>query len=151
MEKKDKKYIEAIGRRKTSSARVRITEASKNSIVVNDKEVNVYFPTKELQKVVGGVFSTASGTVSAPNATATTIFTAPSLTNGTYIVSIGLNASSPANYNAVSIVSVDGAVLRTTALQVATLATITVSSQNIQATQSSGPTQTLYWTVTRVS
>ncbi len=56
MEKKAKQYIEAIGRRKTSTARVRIEEATKNTIVVNEKEVNVYFPTKELQKVVRGVF-----------------------------------------------------------------------------------------------
>jgi small subunit ribosomal protein S9 len=56
MEKKDKKYIEAIGRRKTSSARVRITEASKNSLTINEKDVKEYFPTAELQKVVNGVF-----------------------------------------------------------------------------------------------
>ena len=37
--KKDKvgKYIETVGRRKTSVARVRITEASKNSITVNNR------------------------------------------------------------------------------------------------------------------
>lgn len=46
------KYIEAVGRRKTSTARVRITEASKESCVVNDKDVKVYFPTKELQSIV---------------------------------------------------------------------------------------------------
>lgn len=46
------KYIEAVGRRKTSSARVRITEATKETVVVNDKEVKVYFPTAELQKIV---------------------------------------------------------------------------------------------------
>lgn len=46
------KYIEAVGRRKTSTARVRITEASKESSVVNGKEVPVYFPTLELQKIV---------------------------------------------------------------------------------------------------
>jgi hypothetical protein len=51
----------------------------------------------------------------------------------------------------VALVSVDGAVLRTTALQTAALASISVSGQNIQATQSSGGTQTLYWAVTRVS
>ncbi|NQV88380.1 MAG: 30S ribosomal protein S9 [Parcubacteria group bacterium] len=53
-EKKDKvgKYIEAVGRRKTSVARVRITEASKNSITVNDREFKNYFPTKELQNTV---------------------------------------------------------------------------------------------------
>jgi small subunit ribosomal protein S9 len=50
MEKTDK-YIETIGRRKTSVARVRMTEASKNTIVVNEKEYEVYFPTKALQLV----------------------------------------------------------------------------------------------------
>ena len=47
------RYIEAVGRRKTSTARVRITEASKASVVVNGKEVPTYFPTLELQKIVG--------------------------------------------------------------------------------------------------
>lgn len=46
------RYIEAVGRRKTSTARVRITEASKGNVTVNDKEVSVYFPTLELQKIV---------------------------------------------------------------------------------------------------
>ncbi|MDQ5957348.1 MAG: small subunit ribosomal protein [Patescibacteria group bacterium] len=45
------KYIESIGRRKTSTARVRITEADKNSFLINGKEVNEYFPTKEMQTV----------------------------------------------------------------------------------------------------
>ena len=48
---KSQNYIGAIGRRKTSTARVRITEAAKHSVIVNDKPVEVYFPTKELQKV----------------------------------------------------------------------------------------------------
>ncbi len=46
------KYIEAVGRRKTSTARVRITEATKESAVVNGKDVPTYFPTAELQKIV---------------------------------------------------------------------------------------------------
>ena len=46
------RYIEAVGRRKTSTARVRITEAAKESVVVNDKDVPTYFPTLELQKIV---------------------------------------------------------------------------------------------------
>jgi small subunit ribosomal protein S9 len=49
---KKEKYIEAIGRRKTSTARIRITPSSKTSITVNDKAVADYFPTEELQKVV---------------------------------------------------------------------------------------------------
>jgi small subunit ribosomal protein S9 len=44
------KYIEGIGRRKTASARVRITPAKKFSIVVNDKPFETYFPTKDLQR-----------------------------------------------------------------------------------------------------
>ena len=47
----DTKYYEAVGRRKTASARVRISEAPKNSITVNDKDVNEYFQTENLQKI----------------------------------------------------------------------------------------------------
>ncbi len=43
------KYIEAIGRRKTASARVRITPAAKTSYDINGKTIEEYFPTKELQ------------------------------------------------------------------------------------------------------
>ena len=46
------RYISAIGRRKTSVARVRITESSKNSFTVNQKDLATYFPTKELQMIV---------------------------------------------------------------------------------------------------
>lgn len=49
MEGDNKKYIETVGRRKTSVARVRITEAAKASLTINDRAVEEYFPTKELQ------------------------------------------------------------------------------------------------------
>lgn len=49
-------YIEAIGRRKTSIARVRITPASKISITINNKEFEKYFPTPTLKKTVLSVF-----------------------------------------------------------------------------------------------
>ena len=53
MEKKTSdKYIETIGRRKTASARVRMTPAAKTSYVINDKELAAYFPTKQLQDTV---------------------------------------------------------------------------------------------------
>ncbi len=52
----DTRYIEAVGRRKTSTARVRITEAAKSSIIVNGKEVPAYFATAELQKIVAEAF-----------------------------------------------------------------------------------------------
>ena len=52
MEADNKKYIEAVGRRKTSVARVRLSPASKDSIEINSKAPEVYFPTKELQKTI---------------------------------------------------------------------------------------------------
>ncbi len=56
-----KKYIETIGRRKTSTARVRLTPASKNSFSINDKELVEYFPTIALQKTVTDPFTTLEG------------------------------------------------------------------------------------------
>ncbi|MBN2094392.1 MAG: 30S ribosomal protein S9 [Candidatus Zambryskibacteria bacterium] len=46
------KYIEAVGRRKTAIARVRLTSASKNVFKVNNKDLASYFPTEELRRVV---------------------------------------------------------------------------------------------------
>lgn len=46
------KYIEAVGRRKTSIARVRLIKASKRSLTVNDKPLEEYFPTATLQRSV---------------------------------------------------------------------------------------------------
>lgn len=47
----DKKYTQGIGRRKTSIASVRITPASKTSFTLNEKDLNTYFPTAELQQI----------------------------------------------------------------------------------------------------
>ncbi len=55
----NKKYIETIGRRKTSVARVRITEAGKSSMVINGKEYAVYFPTLALQVIGRTPFETS--------------------------------------------------------------------------------------------
>lgn len=50
---KKTQYIEGIGRRKEAVARVRITEAGKdtNTFTVNNKQVKHYFPTKEMQLI----------------------------------------------------------------------------------------------------
>lgn len=49
---KEKGYVEAVGRRKTSTARVRVSKDGKGIFVVNDKDMKVYFPTLELSKIV---------------------------------------------------------------------------------------------------
>jgi len=47
------RYIEAVGRRKTSVARVRLLEGtgSKKTVIVNDKEFTVYFPTENTRVI----------------------------------------------------------------------------------------------------
>jgi small subunit ribosomal protein S9 len=48
---KTEAYTEAVGRRKTSVARVRITPASDNSMQVNEKTFEAYFPAPTLRQV----------------------------------------------------------------------------------------------------
>jgi len=53
------KYHEGIGRRKTSIARARITPATKASVLINNKTLEEYFKTKELQKTALEAFETS--------------------------------------------------------------------------------------------
>jgi len=46
------KYFEAIGRRKTAQARVRLFTQGQKEIKVNEKPYKTYFPTNELQKII---------------------------------------------------------------------------------------------------
>jgi len=47
-----KEYFEAVGRRKTAVARVRLFKEGKKSITVNEKDYKKYFPTLDLQQIV---------------------------------------------------------------------------------------------------
>jgi len=55
---KERKYHEAIGRRKSASARVRLftsgplQSAMEGNVVINDKPYKDYFPTLKLQRIV---------------------------------------------------------------------------------------------------
>lgn len=53
--KKDARYIEAVGRRKTSVARVRLYPDGEG-IAVNDREYKDYFPTEDMQKIAEDAF-----------------------------------------------------------------------------------------------
>ncbi len=44
------RYTEAVGRRKTATARVRITSAKSASMIVNDKSADEYFPLDQMVK-----------------------------------------------------------------------------------------------------
>ncbi len=54
MEKETKKeqYIEAVGRRKTSTARVRISESTKANFIVNTKDAKEYFKTEGERRLI---------------------------------------------------------------------------------------------------
>ena len=49
-------YTVAVGRRKTASARVRLTPAAKTTVTVNGKPAEEYFHTKERTSITGDTF-----------------------------------------------------------------------------------------------
>jgi small subunit ribosomal protein S9 len=51
-EKKSLKYFESIGRRKTSTARVRLFPQGEKTIIINGKPLEKYFPIFEMQQIV---------------------------------------------------------------------------------------------------
>lgn len=51
-------YNEGIGRRKTASARVRLTPAKETSVVINDKKLEDYFKHESMIKEVLSVLNT---------------------------------------------------------------------------------------------
>lgn len=56
-----KEYIEAVGRRKTASARVRIASAKSTSITVNNKNASDYFPLAIMIDTINAPFKTVGG------------------------------------------------------------------------------------------
>ena len=53
------RYTEAIGRRKTSIARVRITPNAKQELVINNRPFDKYFAMAELQRIAVGPLALA--------------------------------------------------------------------------------------------
>jgi len=59
VEKKGDRYIETVGRRKTSTARVRITKSERSGITINDKTDSEYFPVEKLRLIVRDPLTTS--------------------------------------------------------------------------------------------
>jgi small subunit ribosomal protein S9 len=51
-----KNYVTAVGRRKTASARVKLTPAKENSVTVNGLDARAYFNTQERESITGDAF-----------------------------------------------------------------------------------------------
>jgi|SRR3569623_372296 len=58
--KTEEKYIETIGRRKTATARVRLTPGTRTSVTINGKDVNEYFATDKLRTIALEAFLKAA-------------------------------------------------------------------------------------------
>lgn len=56
MPEQTQNYVTAVGRRKTASARVKLTPAKENSVTVNGKSARDYFKTAERESITGDVF-----------------------------------------------------------------------------------------------
>lgn len=56
MSETNTKYIETVGRRKTSIARVRITPSAKSHFTINEKSVDDYFKVAEQRGIVMDAF-----------------------------------------------------------------------------------------------
>ncbi len=59
MSETTKKYIETVGRRKTSIARARLTPSTKSSFTINDKSVEDYFKVAEQRAIVTDAITVA--------------------------------------------------------------------------------------------
>ncbi len=57
------RYIEGIGRRKTASARVRITPASATEVTINDRKLEEYFASETDQSKITSILSTSDAGV----------------------------------------------------------------------------------------
>lgn len=51
-----KNYVTAVGRRKTASARVKLTPAKEGSVTVNGQSAREYFKTAERESITGDAF-----------------------------------------------------------------------------------------------
>lgn len=56
-----KEYLETVGRRKTASARVRLSTAKSTSIMVNNKDAADYFPLPMMVDTIHAPFKTVGG------------------------------------------------------------------------------------------
>jgi small subunit ribosomal protein S9 len=58
--KKGEKYVEAVGRRKTSVARVRLYPSAKTTFLVNEKDLEGYFASEDMRNTVKEPFKEVS-------------------------------------------------------------------------------------------
>lgn len=102
-------------------------------------------------KVTAPKFQTASASVSATTAVATTIIAIPNATPAMYLVSANTGiVNDVANYSSFAVVAANGTAARIVFSNNATLLAISLSGLNVQVNQTSGGTQTVTVTLTEI-
>lgn len=102
-------------------------------------------------QLVGGVFKTLSGSVSAENNTATTLYTIGGGITA-WLVTVNLSADAAALYSATYLINTQGgASTVATLIFKGTTILISMSGYAVQVTQTSGGTQTVLYTAIRIA
>lgn len=100
--------------------------------------------------VVAGAFLSQSGSVGAANNIATALCTLPDVAYGTWLFSVSLAAADPVNYSFVATVSVQSGVGLVVGLRNPGLLYIATTTRTVNVIQTSGATQTVYWSALRI-
>jgi hypothetical protein len=108
--------------------------------------------TSNVAQVIAGNYTSFTGSVSAAHSTATTLFNLDNL-SASYIVTAMITGTASANnYTAVYMIATVTSNSRVIqAIRAGALLTLSLSGGDVQATQSSGITQTIKWSVTRLA
>ena len=102
--------------------------------------------------VLAGNFVSFQGNISATSGVATTLFTLDNLNSNYFVSGFVPDASDAAGYNCLYFVGTNknnSAVI--TVIKAGTFLTLSLSGMNLQATQTSGSINPIYWSVTRVA
>jgi hypothetical protein len=100
--------------------------------------------------IIGGIHQTIKGQIIPASGVATTLFTIPSLSFSTWMVTVQLAAGDTSNYSAWAMISTQTSSVRIMTNVAGTLLTISNSGLAIQATQSSGISSTIYYSAIRI-
>jgi len=103
------------------------------------------------RELAGLEFQSQRADVAAATGVATTIFTLPSVPFATYILTAGIYANDVPNYHEVALVMTQGSSVVITTLNNSNLIALSASGLNIQATQSSGASNTVRAFLTRLN
>lgn len=99
-----------------------------------------------------GMAPPVTNSISAASGTTVTIFSLSPASPAVYLVSVNIGTvNDTSNYSATAIVIIDGTSARLVTTFNATLQTITLSGLNIQSTQTSGGTKTIYGSALRIN